>query len=318
MVKRLLSATPKELLAMGKEELMAAIRMSEGRTIMVASRVRCPNMVDGVTNAELAAAFGADIVVLDTYDPKNPYIPGLDSVNPADDQVTADVQIKMGRGRTAREIRELVGRPVGVLLAISDGDEPALKRHYGNIIATPEIAELAVEQGADLLCLTGWVSRARLVEAIREIKKVVGDRAILEYGREHGPGLMNLGGAGTSELITQDEIAAVLDAGVDVIGLPAPGTFPGWGIEHVSRLASYIHSRGALLNLGLHTSQEGADADTVKQIALWAKMAGADIFEIGDSGYTECMVPPENIMAVSIAIRGRRHTFRRMAFSPLR
>jgi hypothetical protein len=43
-------------------------------------------------------------------------------------------------------------------------------------------------------------------------------------------------------------------------------------------------------------------------------MAGADIFHIGDAGYSGIALP-ENIMNYSIAIRGRRHTFRRMAAS---
>lgn len=305
---------------MGKEELLEAIRMSEGRTIMVDARVRCPNMVDGVTNAELAAALGADLVMLDTYDPADPYIPGLESINPMDDAATAHVQVKMGRGRTAGEIRDLTGRPVGVLLAIVEyGDQSGVRKSYGNIVANAEMAKMAADQGASLLSLTGWVSAQRISEAISAVDKAVGDRVMIEFGRVHGGGLMNTRRACTTgELITLDEIDAALDAGANIISLPAPGTYPGWGPEHVSELVSHVHGRGALVNLGLHTSQEGSDVETVRQIALWAKIAGADIYEIGDSGFTESMVPPENIMALSMAIRGRRHTFRRMAFSPLR
>lgn len=62
------------------------------------------------------------------------------------------------------------------------------------------------------------------------------------------------------------------------------------------------------------TSQEGADEDTIRQIALMCKMAGTDIHHIGDSGYMG-MALPENITAYSVAIRGKRHTYRRMAMS---
>ena len=58
--KRFLSATPSELTAMTPVELLSAIRMSEGRIIRAAARIRGANMIDHVTNAELAAAFGAD------------------------------------------------------------------------------------------------------------------------------------------------------------------------------------------------------------------------------------------------------------------
>ena len=44
------------------------------------------------------------------------------------------------------------------------------------------------------------------------------------------------------------------------------------------------------------------------------KMAGTDIHHLGDSGYGG-MALPENIQAYSIAVRGIRHTYRRMAGS---
>ncbi len=51
--------------------------------------------------------------------------------------------------------------------------------------------------------------------------------------------------------------------------------------------------------LTIGTSQEGADESTIRQIALAAKMAGADIHHIGDAGFYGIAVP-ENIMAYSI------------------
>ena len=65
------------------------------------------------------------------------------------------------------------------------------------------------------------------------------------------------------------------------------------------------------------TSQEGSNSETIRNIALNAKMAGADIHHIGDTGYVGVALP-ENIMAYSIAIRGVRHTYHRMASSPNR
>ncbi len=44
------------------------------------------------------------------------------------------------------------------------------------------------------------------------------------------------------------------------------------------------------------------------------KMAGTDIHHLGDTGYFG-MALPENIMAYSIAVRGVRHTYHRMACS---
>jgi len=45
-----------------------------------------------------------------------------------------------------------------------------------------------------------------------------------------------------------------------------------------------------------------------------SKMAGADIHHIGDTGYAGLALP-ENIFTYSVAIRGVRHTYSRMARS---
>jgi hypothetical protein len=321
VAKRLLTSTPKELLAMNSDELLNAIKMSEGRVLAVASRVRCANLVDYASNAEVAAAFGADIIILDTYAPSSPYIPGWPSKVPVDDEPTKDVQIQMGRGYSLREIREIVGRPVSILLLIhTEENKASMISHYGNILATRENAHLALESGADMIMVSGWAPKEKLEKIMIEMREETRGRAILEYARPHGPGLIGEVDQelGPQSLITDEEIRILLDIGVDVIGLPVPGTYPGFTIPYVSRLVEMIHNGGALASLGLHTSQEGADVDTIKRLALNAKFAGADIHELGDSGFNEMLIEPQNIMAYSIAIRGRRHTYRRMAISSLR
>ena len=79
-------------------------------------------------------------------------------------------------------------------------------------------------------------------------------------------------------------------------------------------LISCAHRHGALTITAIGTSQEGADVATIRQIALMCKMAGADIHHIGDTGVPG-MALPQNIMAYSIAIRGERHTYHKMAQS---
>jgi len=74
-------------------------------------------------------------------------------------------------------------------------------------------------------------------------------------------------------------------------------------------------AHGAVTGLGVHTSQEGSNPETLEHIALLAKMCGPDIHELGDSGFTESIIDPMNIMRYGVAIRGRRHHYRRMAVS---
>ena len=98
MVKRLLNCSPKEMLALNRDELLEAIRLSEGRTVISSCRVRGPNLVQYVTNAEVAAAFGADIIGMLVYYPEAPMFPGLPSKDPRDDEATRLVQVQIGRG----------------------------------------------------------------------------------------------------------------------------------------------------------------------------------------------------------------------------
>ena len=316
MIKRLLSATPSELQQMTAKELLQSIRISEGRTLIVAARVRASNMVDYVSNAEVAAAFGADIINLDTYDITNPYVPGWKSKNPEEDNyIYNHVQVLLGKGYTYKEIEDIVGRPIGLLMMIAEENaRESLEKAYGNIVVTPERMQQAVDLGVKMIDISGWCSHETIVRQLREAKEIVKDNIILQFDKPHGPGLMD-SNQEFSELMTEEEVIDYLVAGADIIGMPAPGTYPGWTIEKCKRYVDLVHKHGGLATLGVHTSQEGSMTHTLEQIALYSKMAGADIHALGDSGNNEQMIDPLNILHYSIAMKGRRHTFRRIAMS---
>ena len=84
--------------------------------------------------------------------------------------------------------------------------------------------------------------------------------------------------------------------------------------EFVQKMVAYCHSQGVLTMTAIGTSQEGADLQTIRQIALMCKMAGTDLHHIGDSGYNGIALP-ENILNYGIVIRGVRHTYSRIARS---
>lgn len=118
-------------------------------------------------------------------------------------------------------------------------------------------------------------------------------------------------------IVTREDVRRFREAGADILLFPAPGSVPGITLEYVRDLVSYAHSLGALTITAIGTSQEGADTDTIRRLALMCKMTGTDIHHLGDAGY-EGMALPENIQAYSVAIRGVRHTYHRMAASILR
>jgi hypothetical protein len=134
---------------------------------------------------------------------------------------------------------------------------------------------------------------------------------MLVAGKMHAAGILSEGG---ESILTKDDIAEFIENGADVILLPAPGTVPGITLEYARDLIVYAHKMGSMTMTAIGTSQEGASVETIRQIALMCKMAGADLHHIGDTGYIG-MALPENIHAYSIAIRGVRHTYARMARS---
>lgn len=306
MLKRLIDTTARELTSYNKAELLTAISDSEGRTLAAETIGTVTLMLVNITNAEFVASLGADLIMLNIFDVNDPIIQGLPQTSPED---------------TIREVKRLTGRMVAINLepaVIKDGQEESVWNLTTGRQATVENARKAADMGVDMIVLTGnpgvGVDNEAIIQALSRLKEAVGDRVILTAGKMHASGIISEAG---EKILTEKDVEAFVDAGADVILLPAPGTVPGITMEYAGNLIRKAHEKGALAMTTIGTSQEGADEATVRQIALMCKMAGADIHHIGDSGYMG-MALPENITAYSVAIRGKRHTYRRMAMSLLR
>ena len=305
-MKRILDCHSSDFAAMSRDELLAAIAGSEGRTIACETIGAIMPMLGDITNAEFAAAMGADILLLNMFDVQKPHIQGLPKTEP-------DLVI--------RKLKELTGRPIGInlepveqVLSSEDPDENMWAMTSGRK-ATMENAEKAVALGVDFILLTGnpgiGVTNEAIEQTLKRYKQAFGDKIILAAGKMHASGILT---EGAEKIITKEDISAFADAGADIILLPAPGTVPGITMEYVKELVNHAHSLGCLTITAIGTSQEGADIATIRQIALMCKMTGTDIHHLGDAGYGG-MALPENIQAYSIAVRGIRHTYRRMAGS---
>lgn len=299
-IARILDLRPEELNKAPARDLLAAIKAAEGRTIL--AEVICPVMpiLYDVGNAELVAAMGADIILLNLYNTQQPAIFGL---TPATGQ------------SVIAAVKHLTGRLVGINLEavdLSSAVQGERSKMEPGRLATPINARLAYEQGASLITITGnpgtGVTNSQITQAVTEIRAELGENIIIAAGKMHAAGV---GGTGDS-LLSKNEAGGFLAAGADIVLMPAPGTVPGITVDSAREVAAHVHRQGGLLMTTVGTSQEGADTQTIRTIALNAKMAGADIHHIGDSGYMGIAIP-ENIMDYSIAVRGRRHTFRRMA-----
>ena len=221
---------------------------------------------------------------------------------------------------TIRELKRLTGRMIG--LNLEPVEESAASEKEGTLWemsdgrnATAANALRAAQMGADMILLTGnpgnGVSNQAITDSLKALRDAAGDQLILASGKMHASGILT---EAAENIITRADIESFVEAGADIILLPAPGTVPGITLEYIRELVAFSHSLGALTITAIGTSQEGADTQTIRQIALMCKMTGTDIHHIGDTGYPG-MALPENIQAYSVAIRGVRHTYHRMAVS---
>ncbi|MCM3766835.1 haloacid dehalogenase-like hydrolase [Neobacillus niacini] len=302
-MKRILDCTASDFQKMNGQDLKQSIKASEGRTILSETMTAVAPLYPSVTNAELAAAFGADLLLLNLFDVFNPSIEGYKC---KENELVVE------------KIKELTGRPVGVNLEPVDLNADKIEKldtlSKGRI-ASEETLREAKKLGFDFVCLTGnpktGVTNDETIGAIKKAREVFGDEGLIIAGKMHGAGVANETGSG---IVSEESITNFIEAGADIILMPAPGTVPGITLATSEKFVRLVHSKGALAMLTIGTSQEGADEATIRQIALNSKMAGADIYHIGDTGFYGIAVP-ENIMTYSIAVRGRRHTYVRMASS---
>lgn len=301
-MKRIIDCSASDFAKATPKDLLASIAAAEGRTIACETIGPMMPIFGDVTNAEVAASVGADILLLNLFDVNDPVINALPPV-PAMERV--------------RELKRLTGRPVGINLEpveLRENDDNMWAMTPGRQ-ATLENGRKAAEMGVNFILLTGnpgtGVSNKAIVDTLRVYRKELGDKLVLAAGKMHASGVLSEAG---ENIITKADIKAFQEAGADIILLPAPGTVPGITMEYIRTLVAYAHELGCLTITAIGTSQEGADVDTIRQIALMCKMTGTDIHHIGDSGFNG-MALPENIQAYSVAIRGIRHTYRRMARS---
>ncbi|MDQ8691897.1 haloacid dehalogenase-like hydrolase [Streptococcus sp. IsoGale022] len=288
MVKRFISSNASEILSMTAPELKQNIKASEGRVILSENVAFKESYIGDVTNAEIARSFGADLILLNGIDIFQPFVAGLDA-----------------KEDFVEELHRLVGRPIGINLEPVDsqaqmaGERLIINEGRQASLATIQRAE---ELGVDFICLTGnpgtGVTNQAIIDTIRVVKENFS--GLLIAGKMHASGV-------DEPVADLEAIAQFIEVGVDIVLAPAVGSVPGFDEQDLKQIVRLAHQKGALVMSAIGTSQESADEDIVKQMAIRNKICGVDIQHIGDSGYG-CLAPVENIFAMSKALRGQRHT----------
>lgn len=294
MVKRLLSCYASDFKKMDKYDLKASIKASEGRTIL-SENVVSTSVSHGLTNSEVAKAFGADLILLNGLDLMEPKIQGIDEIE-----------------QPIQYLKKLVGRPIGVNLEPVDESakmsENKLDIPKGRQ-AFKETFEKANELGFDFICLTGnpgtGVSNKEIIKTLKVAKeKFVG---LIIAGKMHSAGV-------NEPVVDLNAIKDFIMNGADVILLPAVGTVPGVTTSMVMKAVQLAKKYDVLTLSAIGTSQETSAPSTIRDIALQNKIAGVDIQHIGDAG-SGGVAPYQNLLELSRTIRGDRHTIARIAGS---
>lgn len=242
-----------------------------------------------VTNAEIAKAFGADLILLNGIDVLNPKISGLSSMKES----------------FVDQLHKLVGRPIGVNLEPVDEEATMAENRLtivegrqANVKTINEIESL----GLDFVCLTGnpgtRVTNAQIEKTIGVTRKLFS--GLIIAGKMHGAGV-------SESIVDLRTVKSFIKAGADIILVPAVGTVPGFDENELKEIVKAVHKEGALVLSAIGTSQESSDEDIIKQMAIRNKICGVDIQHIGDAGYGG-LAPVENIFALSKSLRGMRHT----------
>ncbi|POP47774.1 hypothetical protein CHU32_01130 [Superficieibacter electus] len=258
-------------------ELRQAIVACEGRTIMAEVAAGAAPLYGEVTNGELLCAFGADLLLVKGMDCHSQSIQGC---------------------RDLKHFKALTGRMVGVSLEVL-ADEATDNPRACNLANLDRIT------GADFLCLTAYdkpgVTAQRVCEAVQQMRAQTSKLILVAKFYAAG-------------LACAEEYAGYITAGADGVMVPAPASCRGASETRVDAALAAIRQAGGLAITTISSSQEGADEETIRQIGLASKRCGADLYNFGDAGVAG-MADPQAVYTLSLAVRGRRHTWVRMAAS---
>ncbi|MFM2488245.1 hypothetical protein ABW365_08155 [Enterococcus avium] len=210
-MKRILACSASDF---GKDttpvELKEAIKASEGRVILANVAAESAPLYPEVTNGEMAAAFGADLLLLKAVDVQKLSIGGIGEIN------------------HLSQLRELTGTGIGLNLEIADGI-PTFKQ------VNRESIQEAISKGADFLSLTAYVKPEATVERILSDIRLV---------RESYQGLLMLNPVISHGMdLSLEALLQYVDAGVDLLVLPSPGSVAGVTENQLAEIISAVRRR---------------------------------------------------------------------------
>lgn len=152
-MKRILDCSASDFTKMDGAALLEAVRRSEGRTILCEVLWPAPSLVDGVSNAGIVVAFGADLVLLNMFD-----------------------------GENLANIKNRLGRPVGVNVEPSDSVPEHRRAIRGNLRRLADADFVVVTANPD-----AEVGAEEMLSAVALVRETLPETPIFA-GKMHGSG----------------------------------------------------------------------------------------------------------------------------------
>lgn len=97
------------------------------------------------------------------------------------------------------------------------------------------------------------------------------------------------------EIISKMDIDDYIEAGADVILLPAPGLMKGLTIKDIMDLVSYVHSKNKIAMTYVDVSKNVLTNYSIRDLAFMSKLCGADIH------YVDCSSMNNNSDSIQIS-----------------
>ena len=138
-MKRILDCGPADFERMDGGALLEAIRLSEGRTILCEVLWPAAPLVDGVTNAEVTVAFGADLVLLNMFEGEDLAAIKGALGRPVGVNVEPSESVAPHRRASAENLRRVAGADFVVVTANPDADVG-----FGEMLSAVELARQTV------------------------------------------------------------------------------------------------------------------------------------------------------------------------------
>lgn len=206
-IKRLLDCQAADFMKMSSQDLLESILASEGRVVMAEVNVGVQSDIKSTCNAEIAKAFGADLILLNRLDVQNPVFKGLDDPS------------------SVAELKQRLRVPIGLNLEPVDPQaetSTVLRKIEAGRVACLENYRRCQEAGYDFVLLTGnpgtGVTNRMILQSLAELRQHY--QGLIMVGKMHQAGVKE-------DYFDLETLKAFVDAGAQVILLPAVGTVPG-------------------------------------------------------------------------------------------